>query len=230
MQPSGRTLSVVNVDGGPTSSSCCSYEADIDVEQAGAVAPDANVVVYQAPNSDYGYADALFQAASDNLASSVSMNWGASETALEAVVLVGQASPAFAAAIAEAYMEMAVQGQSAFVPSGDGGAYQAWQDLGTTYLSVGYNSSPFVTVAGGTTLPTTYELSNTIGTQTLTATVNPTPTVSHSFGSGRATPNLSADADPWTGYLLYCPSCGSPPLEGLWGGTSFVRANPGGRP
>ena len=157
--PSTRTLSVVNVDGGPTSSSCCSYEADLDVEQAGAVAPDANVVVYQAPNTDYGYADALLQAASDNLASSVSMNWDASETVLQAVVLAGQASPGFAAAFEEAYMEMAVQGQSAFVPSGDGGAYQAWGDLGTTNLSVGYNSSPFVTVAGGTTLPTTFDMS-----------------------------------------------------------------------
>ena len=38
-------------------------------------------------------------------------------------------------------------------------------------------------------------------------------------------PDLSADADPYSGYLLYEPSfvaIGSPTLQGGWGGTSFV--------
>ncbi len=54
---------------------------------------------------------------------------------------------------------------------------------------------------------------------------NPTPSVQHGFGSGRAVPDVSADADPFTGYLLYSPSFtqgGGAPLEGGWGGTSFV--------
>ena len=36
---------------------------------------------------------------------------------------------------------------------------------------------------------------------------------------------MSADADPYTGYLLYAPSfagVGEPVLQGGWGGTSFV--------
>ena len=41
----------------------------------------------------------------------------------------------------------------------------------------------------------------------------------------RAVPDVSADADPYTGYLLYSPAfaqAGDPVLEGGWGGTSFV--------
>jgi subtilase family serine protease len=35
---------------------------------------------------------------------------------------------------------------------------------------------------------------------------NPTPRVTSGYSSGRAVPDLSADADPYTGYLLYEPS------------------------
>lgn len=54
---------------------------------------------------------------------------------------------------------------------------------------------------------------------------NPTPSVMHGYGSGRALPDVSADADPYTGYLLYEPSAvdvGNPVLMDGWGGTSFV--------
>ena len=54
---------------------------------------------------------------------------------------------------------------------------------------------------------------------------NPTPSVTGGSGSGRAVPDVSADADPYTGYLLYEPSfagVGEPVLQGGWGGTSFV--------
>jgi len=56
-------------------------------------------------------------------------------------------------------------------------------------------------------------------------TFNPAPAVTEGSGNGRAVPDLSADADPYSGYLLYSPSfaqVGDPLLEGGWGGTSFV--------
>jgi kumamolisin len=49
--------------------------------------------------------------------------------------------------------------------------------------------------------------------------------VTTGYGNGRAVPDVSADADPYTGYLLYSPSftqAGQPVLQGGWGGTSFV--------
>jgi kumamolisin len=54
---------------------------------------------------------------------------------------------------------------------------------------------------------------------------NPTPPVVSGGGSSRAEPDLSADADPFSGYLLYEPSFAGvdqPVLQGGWGGTSFV--------
>lgn len=41
-------------------------------------------------------------------------------------------------------------------------------------------------------------------------------------GTGRATPDVSADADPWTGYEEYFTGFSGSPLEDGWGGTSFV--------
>ncbi len=78
----GRTVTVDNVDGGPGAPSDASGtgETDLDVEQSGGLAPGANVIVYQAPNTDYGFADAFFSAASDNIASTVSASWLESET------------------------------------------------------------------------------------------------------------------------------------------------------
>ena len=67
------SLTVDNIDGGPGAPSVAtgSDETDLDVEQSGALAPGANVNVYQAPNTDPGFADAFFTAASQNIADSV---------------------------------------------------------------------------------------------------------------------------------------------------------------
>jgi kumamolisin len=148
-------ITVYNVDNGPgaPSEAAGSAESDLDVEQSGALAPGANVAVYQAPNTDSGYADAFFAAASQNLADSVSSGWGESETLLQAAELTGGAAPAYAQAFDEAFLELAAQGQSTFVAAGDTGAYDASGGLGTSNLSVGSpGDSPFVTSVGGTTL------------------------------------------------------------------------------
>jgi kumamolisin len=305
----GRTLTIDNVDGGPgaPSDAAGTGETDLDIEQSGALAPGANVIVYQAPNTDYGFADAFFSAASDNIASTVSASWLESETYLQSVILAGQEASTYEAAFDEAFLEMAAQGQSGFIASGDWGAYTANVDLGTKNLSIGASpDSPYITAAGGTTLPWSGTLTGPDGTasvtvpsqriwgwdylwpalasingeslataaesavigsgggfstiepkplyqQFLTGTqsfnavqyltptdyqtivaglveptawnFNPTPVVHTGSGSGRADPDVSADADPYTGYLLYSPSfaqAGQPILQGGWGGTSFV--------
>jgi kumamolisin len=306
----GRTVNVDNVDGGPGAPSDASGtgETDLDVEQSGGLAPGANVIVYQAPNTDYGFADAFFDAASQNVASTVSASWLESETYLQATIAGGQESPGYQAAFDEAFLEMAAQGQSGFIASGDWAAYTAAVDLGTTNLSVGSSpDSPYITAAGGTTLPWSGTLTGTAGSATvdvpsqrtwgwdylwqpvatasgeslvdsaesqvagsgggfstieqrpsyqddvrgigrydavqyLTPTdyskvtgtnlveptdwsFNPTPPVTSGYSGGRAVPDLSTDADPYSGYLLYEPSAvpiGDPALQGGWGGTSFV--------
>jgi len=306
------TVSVDNIDGGPgaPSDKAGTGETDLDVEQSGAVAPAANVVVYQAPNTDTGFADAFFTAASQNVASSVSASWGESETIVQAAIDAGQETAAYQATFDEAFLEYAAQGQSSFTSSGDYGAYLADGDLGTTNLTVDTpGSSPYITSAGGTTNPWSGTLTSKDGTvsanvsvkaqrtwswdylwpaistidkesyaaaatsnllgdgggysavesrpsyqasfpgisnfnavndltptdyQTIVGslveptsfTVNQNPTItSGTQASGRVEPDVSTDADPYSGYLLYEPSAsqsGNPALEGGWGGTSFV--------
>ena len=303
------SLTVQDIDGGPgaPSSDSGSPETDLDVEQSGGIAPGANVIVYQAPNTDYGFADAFFTAASQNIASTVSASWLESDTALLATILAGQEAATIAAAFDEAFLEMAIQGQSCFNASGDEGAYIASGDLGTTNLSVANPAdSPYQTAAGGTTLPFTGTIEGTNGSARVTVpaqriwgwdylwratarvdgtsladaaksnvigsgggfstieprpayqrgvpgtnifhavqyltpiryrrivdglvlptdwTFNPKPRVTRGSGTGRAVPDISADADPLTGYLVYAPSFandGQPLLQGGWGGTSFV--------
>jgi subtilase family serine protease len=166
----GRTVTVNNVDGGPGAPSDVdgTGETDLDVEQSGGVAPGANVIVYQAPNTDFGFADAFFDAASQNVASTVSSSWGESETYLQASVAQGVESPGYQAAFDEAYLEMAAQGQSGFVSSADEGAYTATGDLGTTNLSADTPAdSPYITAAGGTTLAWSGSLTGPDGTATV---------------------------------------------------------------
>jgi len=298
------TYTEVSVDGGAPgpSGAAGSDESDLDIEQSGALAPGANVISYEAPNTDFGFVDGLAAAASANIASTVSTSWGQSETNLEASVLSGIDSPAILTAFDEVFLEMAIQGQSMFVASGDSGAYAASRDLGTTNLSVQNPSdSPFDTAAGGTTLPWSGTFTGPDGSATVNvpaqriwgwdylwkpiaqvdgvpeATVaeslvagstggfsvlehspayqslvagtrsfdavqyltpidpetivpgltepvawnfNPNPPVTFGVSNGgRAIPDVSADADPETGYLVYGASAG-----GLneYGGTSFV--------
>jgi len=167
------TLTVDNVDGGPGAPNGNSVETDLDIEQSGALAPGANIIDYQAPNTDYGFADAFFTAASQNIAGGVSASWGGSETTLQASILSGEESAGYAQAFDEAFLEMAAQGQSAFTSSGDLGAYTPAEDIGTTNLGVDNPAdSPFVTACGATTLPGTTYLSGPDGTATATTTAN----------------------------------------------------------
>jgi kumamolisin len=167
------SLIVDNVDGGPGAPSADSgtVETDLDIEQSGSLAPGANVIDYQAPNTDYGFADAYFSAASQNIASGVSASWGESETVINASIRSSEEAAGFVQAFDEAFLELAAQGQSAFTSSGDAGAYTASRDLGTTNLSVDVPAdSPYITACGGTTLPGSTFLSGPDGTATATTT------------------------------------------------------------
>lgn len=167
----GRTVTVDNVDGGPgaPSDSSGSGETDLDVEQSGALAPGANVIVYQAPNTDPGFIDAFFTAASQNTADTVSTSWGEAETVVAAEVAAGSETPAYEAAFDEAFLELADQGQSLFDAAGDAGAYDDSDELPTTNLDVDTPAdSPYATAAGGTTLPWTGAVTGPDGSVTVT--------------------------------------------------------------
>ncbi len=149
-------ITTVNVDGGPgaPNENAGSDETALDMEQSGALAPDAAMRVYQSPNTDAGFADAFYQAASDNTADSVSASWGESESLIRAFISVDLEDPNYVATFDQAFLEFAAQGQSFFLSSGDSGAYPASRDLGSTDRTAGSpDGSPWATSSGGTTLP-----------------------------------------------------------------------------
>lgn len=165
-----------NIDGGSGAVSffAGSSETVLDVEQSGALAPQANIVVYQAPNTDYGEADAWYGAASQNKAASVSTSWGESEILNEAIADNGTEAAAYTGILNAAALEMAAQGQSAFDASGDSGAYDDVADYNlangkpTPYTELSVDNpadSPWITAAGGTTNSGSIPLYDELGDQ-----------------------------------------------------------------
>jgi subtilase family serine protease len=167
-------IEIVNVDGGPgaPSDDSGSDETTLDVEQSGGVAPGASIIVYQAPNTNQGFVD-LFAAAIDaDKAQSLSISWGGWEW-LDNFENSPVTDPTTGHTVSilrathELLVRAAIQGQSVFASSGDGGAYDANDSLGcygpysptvstscSLVLSVDYPASdPAITAAGGTTLP-----------------------------------------------------------------------------
>jgi len=167
-------IHIVNVDGGPGAPSDVSGsdETTLDVEQSGGIAPGANIVVYQAPNSFQGWVDAFASAIDANSAETLSVSWANwewfanFENGPVTDPITGR-TVGFAQATHELLVRAAIQGQTFFAASGDGGAYSVNWILGcfgpysaahpnscSQPLTVAYPASdPAMTAAGGTTLP-----------------------------------------------------------------------------
>ncbi|HET6434060.1 S53 family peptidase [Dyella sp.] len=163
----------IRVDGGGAINGG-SGETALDVEQAGGLAPFADVLVYDAPNTSASFVNAFAQAVSDNRADSISTSWGLPEAFNFAALNVDGAKPGDTRdagdlqAFHEVFLEAAAQGQSVFAASGDSGAYDTVRSLGagtglgqfSAPLSVDSPASdPYITAAGGTTTPFTFSFS-----------------------------------------------------------------------
>jgi subtilase family serine protease len=128
----------------------------IDVEQSGGLAPQADIIVYEAPNTDGGFIDLFVSALCDNKVDTLSISWGEPELA---------ATPGLPYFLNLTFLEAAAQGISVFASSGDAGAYdlngyEGWpygqySDVLTVDLPA---SAPYMTGAGGLTVPFTLQL------------------------------------------------------------------------
>lgn len=285
-------IKVTDVDGG---SDWNGYdETTLDVEQSGALAPMSNINVYVGPNTDPGFVDAYAKAINDNKAKQISVSWGLSETAIIDSVKQKVESPEYAEVFNQLYMQAAAQGISMFAAAGDAAAYDATRTPGTFQLSVDNPAdSPYVTAAGGTTLPwhtTTntgvkvsvdkerawgwdylYKYFDSLGynnpegwakkyfsgggggfstffatpdyqkgvpgvnsytavkqwepSSDYTSVNRVTPKIVKGTGKGRNMPDVSMNADPYSGYKVYVSDPGKPGSNSKWavyGGTSFV--------
>ncbi len=204
----------VSVDGGindPGSPDSADGEVMLDIEVAGAVAPDALLAVYFAPNTDKGFLDAINTAIHDskNKPDILSISWGAPESDW-----TSQSLDAFNIA----FQAAASMGITVCVAAGDRGSSDGVSD-GLVHVDFP-SSSPYVLACGGTRLIT---VGNAIQTETVwhesadSATGggvsnvfdlpsyqrNANVPVSVSSNSkGRGVPDIAADADPSTGYKV----------------------------
>jgi kumamolisin len=158
-------LTVINIDGGPgaPSDASGSDETTLDVEQSGGIAPGANIIVYQSPNTDQGFLDAFARAVHDNKADSFSTSWGEWEF-FDSTAGGDQVTDEFShetvsslQALHEVLVLAALQGQTAFAAAGDCGAFDVFDEVASNFstpLSVDNPASDSAIVAaGGTTLP-----------------------------------------------------------------------------
>ena len=252
------SISYVKVDGG-AGTGAGSSEAALDIENLVGLAPDANVLVYQGPNSNSGAPGAgpfdTFNAIiNQDRAQVIAVSWGECEWAQGA---------ASAGAENTLFEQAAVQGQSIVAASGDSGS----EDCNTIDGVAGPQpavddpaSQPYVTGVGGTSLtaigprPTesVWNLADgpfppgaggggvssfwPMPANQLTA--SPSLDVLQASSSGapcgraggycRQVPDVSADADPGTGYLIYWN--GSPGLSDLPSGWQGIGGTSAGAP
>jgi subtilase family serine protease len=147
----GTSTSITNVgvdNPPPFTSGDDDGEAALDIDQLIGLAPDANIIVYQAPNNSTGAVDEYSAIVSQDQADVVSSSWGVCEAAL----LTGD--PAELQAENTLFQEAAAQGQSIYVAAGDtGSAACAQTSSSDRSLSVEDPAAqPFATGVGGTTL------------------------------------------------------------------------------
>ena len=169
-------IKIVPIDGGSgaPSDASGSDETTLDVEQSGGIAPAANIIVYEAPNTEQGFVDAFASAFDSNIADTVSTSWGEWEYLDDTTTAVDPFSHRTVNALQafnELFLQAALQGQSMYAASGDSAAYDANNPNGSFPLlffsqTVSVDSpasQPFLTAAGGTTLPgpQTFQVSGT---------------------------------------------------------------------
>jgi subtilase family serine protease len=211
-------------------------EVQLDMEVILSMAPRlSKLVVYEAPNTTQGYNDELARIVSDRTPV-ISISWGDCETNM------GQQE---ATQENTYFQEAAAQGQTVLVAAGDSGSSSCFQLTGgsfnTALVADDPASQPYVTGVGGTTL--TLNSNNTYQSETVwngglfggagggglsqfwkQPSWQTGPGVQNSYSNGmRETPDVSLNADPATGYPVYCTAGSSCTSNGGWitvGGTS----------
>jgi kumamolisin len=203
-------------------------EVVLDIEVAGGVAPEANIAVYFAPNTDQGFLHAIHAAIHDTVRkpSVISISWGSAER---------EWNPQTLDAFHAAFHDAALLGITVCAAAGDNGSSDGETD-GRVHVDFPA-SSPWVLACGGTRLIASQGeiVSETVwndGAQggatgggvsvhfarpRYQANVNvPTPHGTEN-STGRGVPDVAGVADPATGFEVLVDG-----QEGVVGGTSAV--------
>lgn len=234
------SVTAVGVDGGANQPGADPNGADgevmLDIEVAGALAPGASLVVYFAPNTDAGFLDAVTTAAhASPTPAAISISWGQAEDQWTA-----QARTAFD----EALQDAAALGATTTVAAGDDGSSDRVGD-GAAHVDFPA-SSPHALACGGTRLEANGS-TGAVSSETVwnngtgggatgggVSAVFPLPSWQGGVGvpsgaggadaggsangpGGRGVPDVSAVADPQTGYRVRVDG-----KDTVIGGTSAV--------
>jgi hypothetical protein len=238
-------VSNVLVDSAKGAAGAGAIEVELDIEVVGAMAPHANQLVYEGPNTTQGLNDTYNRIVTDNKAQVLSTSWGLCESS------TGNAELQTLDTI---FQQAAAQGIAIYAAAGDSGAY----DCDNTALGVDSPADdPYVTGVGGTNLQ--LGANNSYGSETVWSNAGDTQRgpegagggggisdtftqpawqlgtgVISSYSSGqpcnasagqycRQVPDVSADADPASGYAVYCTVTNAGCSSSGWitvGGTS----------
>jgi subtilase family serine protease len=228
-------ISNVVLDGFNGQPGAGAIEVELDMEVILGMAPKlGKLIVYEAPNTTQGYNDEFARIVSDKTPV-VSVSWGDCEANMGQQE-VQQENTYF--------LEAAAQGQTILVAAGDSGSETCFQGLQGGSFNTALNADdpaaqPYVTGVGGTTL--TLNSDNSYQSETVwndgflggaggggisqfwkQPSWQKGPGVQNSYSNGmRETPDVSLNADPDTGYPMYCTagsSCSG--SGGILGGTS----------
>ena len=246
------SVTAVPVDGGPSPGA--GVEATLDIEVVIGIAPQANVLVYEGPNTNTGALDTYAKMVSDDTAAVLATSWGLCESEAGSAVIASEAS---------IFQQAVAQGQTVTAAAGDEGSEDCYNDqvsppITDTSLQVDDpGSQPTVLSVGGTDItslgppPTESVWNNGLAggaggggisqvwnvpswqASALSGNAYETTvpwSCSTSSGQGsqpgcRTVPDVAADADPSSGWVMYCSgTCASslnfPTGWGPIGGTS----------
>jgi subtilase family serine protease len=213
----GTSVPVTNtaVDGG-AGTGAGQGEAALDVEDVLGLAPGASIHVYSGPNSAAGAFDTYARIVSDDTSKVISTSWGLCEP---------EEGSAAAQSESTLFQEAASQGQSIYAAAGDAGADDCRDGSGRAVDDPA--SQPDVTGVGGTSLPAAGDAAGQSvwndgagrgagggGVSQLWAT--PSYQASVNSGAMREVPDISADADEDTGYVVF--------YDGSWGAIGGTSA------
>ena len=216
------SVSYVKVDAG-AGSGYGQGEAALDIEDLIGLAPKASILVYQGPNTNVGVYDTYNAIVTANKAKVVSTSWGLCES---------QAGASVANSENTLFQEAAVQGQSVFAAAGDSGSEDCGTNSlavddpgsqpyvtsvgGTTMPSLGPPPTQSVwndicgggPCGGGGGISTlwkmpSYQSGAPASLKVINSGSSATPCKATSGTYCREVPDVSADADPATGYAIY---------------------------
>jgi len=229
----------VSVDGGGNSPSGDpsgpDAEVALDIEIIGSIAPKADIYVYFAPNTDAGFIDAVTAAVHDTQhhPSVISISWGGPESSWAAQSVQ---------ALEQVFQDALLVGLTVTTASGDNGSSDGLTD-GLAHVDFPA-SSEFVLGCGGTQITTSKAkdaitaevvwndqstgggasgggVSDLFPLPTWQGQSKVPPSANPGGHVGRGVPDVSADADPNTGYMIQTdgkklPIGGTSAVAPLW--------------